>query len=59
LGSRPPGCVNKCMSCRPCEAILVIPPRADRISSSSSRGDDDSYYLLAWKCRCGNKLYLP
>ncbi|GFP88971.1 polygalacturonase [Phtheirospermum japonicum] len=56
LGSRPPGCVNKCMSCRPCEATLVIPPRKNE---SSWHREDDSYYLLSWKCRCGNKLYQP
>ncbi|CAL5361505.1 unnamed protein product [Camellia sinensis] len=56
LGSRPPGCVNKCMSCRPCMATLVIPPHHVR---DSSHGQDDSYYLLSWKCRCGDKLYQP
>ncbi|KAF7135435.1 hypothetical protein RHSIM_Rhsim08G0213700 [Rhododendron simsii] len=66
LGSRPPGCVNKCMSCRPCMAILVIPPhviknnkKGFRESSPSSHREDDNYYLLSWKCRCGNKLYQP
>ncbi|XP_047957744.1 EPIDERMAL PATTERNING FACTOR-like protein 8 [Salvia hispanica] len=60
LGSRPPACVNRCMSCRPCEATLVIPPH-QRASYGASyhRGGDDSYYLLSWKCRCGNKLYQP
>ncbi|KAL3824225.1 hypothetical protein ACJIZ3_020254 [Penstemon smallii] len=78
LGSKPPACVNKCLSCRPCEATLVIPPHhnikiKDTImysnyekSSSHSphnghshRGGDGSYYLLSWKCRCGNRLYQP
>ncbi|KAL7114232.1 hypothetical protein ACP275_04G107700 [Erythranthe tilingii] len=71
LGSRPPGCVNKCMSCRPCEPTLVIPTHKMVISSSStrikgkgsfvksSRREDDTYYLLSWKCRCGNKYYHP
>ncbi|RVX11140.1 hypothetical protein CK203_013203 [Vitis vinifera] len=26
LGSRPPRCVNRCLSCTPCTAALVIPP---------------------------------
>ncbi|KAK9282323.1 hypothetical protein L1049_005237 [Liquidambar formosana] len=56
LGSRPPGCVNKCLSCRPCMATLVIPPHEKR---TSSHREDDSYYLLFWKCRCGDKLYQP
>ncbi|XP_042055926.1 EPIDERMAL PATTERNING FACTOR-like protein 6 [Salvia splendens] len=60
LRSRPPACVNRCMSCRPCEATLVIPPH-QRASYGASyhRGGDNSYYLLSWKCRCGNKLYQP
>ncbi|XP_057772843.1 EPIDERMAL PATTERNING FACTOR-like protein 6 [Salvia miltiorrhiza] len=60
LGSRPPACVNRCMSCRPCEATLVIPPHRTTIKwEKSSHREDDSYYLLSWKCRCGNKLYQP
>ncbi|KAG6425332.1 hypothetical protein SASPL_115762 [Salvia splendens] len=61
LGSRPPACVNKCMSCRPCQATLVIPPHQTKkwgVSISSHR-EDDTYYLLSWKCMCGNKLYQP
>ncbi|KAK2974405.1 hypothetical protein RJ640_021261 [Escallonia rubra] len=60
LGSRPPGCVNKCMNCRPCVATLVIPPHQRKGFVASSRGGDDTtYYLLSWKCRCGNKLFQP
>ncbi|KAI3920688.1 hypothetical protein MKW92_052120 [Papaver armeniacum] len=71
LGSRPPQCVNKCFSCRPCTATLVIPPHrsesksirsnlmASSPSSLLSKQDDDTYYLLSWKCRCGNKIYQP
>ncbi|KAK4428012.1 EPIDERMAL PATTERNING FACTOR-like protein 8 [Sesamum alatum] len=59
LGSRPPACVNKCKNCKPCEATLVIPPHQSRIKRANSHREDDSYYLLSWKCRCGNKLYQP
>ncbi|KAI3839905.1 hypothetical protein MKX03_025170 [Papaver bracteatum] len=73
LGSRPPQCVNKCFSCRPCTATLVIPPHnrevaksivhanlmASSPSSLLSKQDDDTYYLLSWKCGCGNKIYQP
>ncbi|MCL7028717.1 hypothetical protein MKW94_011900, partial [Papaver nudicaule] len=72
LGSRPPQCVNKCFSCRPCTAALVIPPheretksvRTNLLTSSpaslvTKQDDDGSYYLLSWKCRCGNKTYQP
>ncbi|KNA11832.1 hypothetical protein SOVF_131460 [Spinacia oleracea] len=52
LGSRPPKCTNKCMNCRPCMAVLVIPPR--RVSSQ-----EENYYLVSWKCRCKNKVFQP
>ncbi|PRQ50662.1 hypothetical protein RchiOBHm_Chr2g0135761 [Rosa chinensis] len=61
LGSRPPGCENKCLNCRPCLATLVIPSHhKTKLSSLSSHNDeDDSYYLLSWKCKCGQKLFQP
>ncbi|KZV56055.1 EPIDERMAL PATTERNING FACTOR-like protein 2 [Dorcoceras hygrometricum] len=65
LGSRPPACsVEKCMNCRPCEATLVIPPHRNNDNKNRNmertyRREDDSYYLLSWKCRCGNKFYQP
>ncbi|KAF5453232.1 hypothetical protein F2P56_028148 [Juglans regia] len=61
LGSKPPACVNKCLNCRPCIATLVIPSH-QRIKGNFaawSRNEDDTYYLLTWKCRCGNKFYQP
>ncbi|CAK9164870.1 unnamed protein product [Ilex paraguariensis] len=60
LGSRPPGCVDKCMNCRPCKATLVIPSHDQRKGyRESSHREDDSYYLLSWKCICGDKLFHP
>ncbi|XP_024979244.1 EPIDERMAL PATTERNING FACTOR-like protein 8 [Cynara cardunculus var. scolymus] len=61
LGSRPPGCVNKCMNCTPCRATLVIPPhhRMTDYRDQSSHREDDCYYLLSWKCKCGDKLFQP
>ncbi|XP_047341201.1 EPIDERMAL PATTERNING FACTOR-like protein 8 [Impatiens glandulifera] len=58
LGSRPPGCVNKCMNCRPCIATLVVPPRPKNFNSRGN-DDNDGYYLLSWMCRCGKKIYQP
>ncbi|GMI92802.1 hypothetical protein HRI_002949500 [Hibiscus trionum] len=58
LGSRPPKCFNKCLSCRPCMAALVPSPNHRNTRSSSYQGDE-SYYLLAWKCKCGNKFFQP
>ncbi|GAB2232541.1 hypothetical protein Droror1_Dr00011580 [Drosera rotundifolia] len=69
LGSRPPRCINRCMNCRPCMAVLVIPPHKPKpnrdhqsygeIFKGSTPQDDEGYYLLSWKCRCKNKLYQP
>ncbi|OMO54338.1 hypothetical protein CCACVL1_27881 [Corchorus capsularis] len=64
LGSKPPGCVNKCLSCRPCMATLVIPShqswKKNTFRSAKYNADkDDSYYLLSWKCKCGDKLFQP
>ncbi|XP_021277408.1 EPIDERMAL PATTERNING FACTOR-like protein 8 [Herrania umbratica] len=58
LGSRPPKCVNRCFSCRPCMAALVASPHHRNGRSSSYQGDE-SYYLLAWKCKCGDKFFQP
>ncbi|KAL8250196.1 hypothetical protein R6Q59_033889 [Mikania micrantha] len=59
LGSRPPGCVNKCVNCRPCEATLVIPPHCKTIHYRDQSHWEDNYYLLSWKCKCGDKLFQP
>ncbi|CAK9310402.1 unnamed protein product [Citrullus colocynthis] len=63
IGSRPPGCQNKCMSCRPCMAAVVVPVHRMKGKAFqaffTSREEEDSYYLLSWKCRCGNKIYQP
>ncbi|KAL8242655.1 hypothetical protein R6Q59_012957 [Mikania micrantha] len=61
LGSRPPGCVNKCMKCSPCRATLVIPPHHKMVDcrDQSFHGEDGCYYLLSWKCKCGDKLFQP
>ncbi|GMJ07719.1 hypothetical protein HRI_004441100 [Hibiscus trionum] len=61
VGSRPPRCLNKCWSCRPCMATLVIQPNDRKRFKASGHGEagDDVYYHLSWKCKCGNKLYHP
>ncbi|XP_076884479.1 EPIDERMAL PATTERNING FACTOR-like protein 8 [Bidens hawaiensis] len=59
LGSRPPRCVNKCVNCRPCEATLVIPPHYKTVRYRDQSHWDDNYYLLSWKCKCGDKLFQP
>ncbi|MFS7992430.1 putative EPIDERMAL PATTERNING FACTOR-like protein [Helianthus anomalus] len=49
------------MKCSPCEATLVIPPHHKMVdySDQSSHDEDDCYYLLSWKCKCGDKLFQP
>ncbi|KAL5783118.1 hypothetical protein ACOSP7_008147 [Xanthoceras sorbifolium] len=69
VGSRPPGCINKCLNCKPCMATLVVQPhqrqwnnnnkRFYKTTSSSPREEGDTYYLLSWKCKCGSKLFQP
>ncbi|KAD2806164.1 hypothetical protein R6Q59_028844 [Mikania micrantha] len=62
LGSRPPRCVNRCVNCSPCEATLVIPAHPNSIKSIDYRHQshwEDNYYLLSWKCKCGDKLFQP
>ncbi|KAK3212109.1 hypothetical protein Dsin_016815 [Dipteronia sinensis] len=69
VGSRPPGCINKCLNCNPCMATLVIQPhqwkwnnkfrRFFKTTSQDDEEGDSSYYLLSWKCKCNNKLFQP
>nr|XP_009788210.1 PREDICTED: EPIDERMAL PATTERNING FACTOR-like protein 8 [Nicotiana sylvestris]XP_016513304.1 PREDICTED: EPIDERMAL PATTERNING FACTOR-like protein 8 [Nicotiana tabacum] len=65
LGSSPPKCVNRCKGCRPCMAVLVIPPHTStsgKVSKSLKTlytREDEGYYLLSWKCKCGTKYFQP
>lgn len=59
LGSRPPQCINKCLNCEPCIATLVISPHRIKSTVLPKEEKDESYYLLSWKCRCGDKLFQP
>ncbi|KAF5739097.1 EPIDERMAL PATTERNING FACTOR-like protein 2-like [Tripterygium wilfordii] len=73
FGSKPPGCVSKCLNCRPCvptilvihshkknKEMMMMSSRREYYSSSHEGGDDDdTYYLLSWKCKCGDKLFQP
>ncbi|CDO99106.1 unnamed protein product [Coffea canephora] len=50
-GSSPPTCRSKCGSCAPCKPVHVpIQPGLSRPLE---------YYPEAWRCKCGNKLFLP
>ncbi|XP_072998101.1 EPIDERMAL PATTERNING FACTOR-like protein 6 [Typha latifolia] len=50
-GSYPPRCTSKCGNCIPCSPVHVpVPPSRPVIAE---------YYPEAWRCKCGNKLYMP
>ncbi|WMV36703.1 hypothetical protein MTR67_030088 [Solanum verrucosum] len=59
LGSSPPKCVNRCKGCRPCIATLVIPPHTNKGLETITSREDEGYYLLSWKCKCGTKYFHP
>ena len=50
-GSTPPSCRSKCGWCNPCKPVHVPvqPGLVIRLE----------YYPEAWRCKCGNKLFLP
>ncbi|XP_074294679.1 EPIDERMAL PATTERNING FACTOR-like protein 4 [Silene latifolia] len=50
-GSAPPTCRSKCGKCTPCKAVHV--PIQPGVSMPLE------YYPEAWRCKCGNKLYMP
>ncbi|XP_051227065.1 uncharacterized protein [Lolium perenne] len=50
-GSYPPRCASKCGSCSPCYPVHVAVPPGVPVTTE--------YYPEAWRCRCGNRLYMP
>lgn len=54
VGSAPPSCQGKCGSCVPCNPIHT--PIGSRPVGSLTQQE---YYPEVWRCKCGNKLYLP
>lgn len=51
LGSSPPRCTSKCGGCTPCKPVHVPVPSDTPVTAE--------YYPEAWRCKCGNKLYMP
>ncbi|MCD9641525.1 hypothetical protein HAX54_027738 [Datura stramonium] len=51
LGSLPPRCTSKCGRCTPCNPVHVAVPPGTPVTAE--------YYPEAWRCKCGNKLYMP
>lgn len=50
-GSSPPTCRARCGRCDPCRPVHVA------IQPGLSRPLE--YYPEAWRCKCGNKLFMP
>ncbi|TKY56593.1 EPIDERMAL PATTERNING FACTOR [Spatholobus suberectus] len=50
-GSSPPRCTSKCGKCTPCKPVHVPVPPGTPVTAE--------YYPEAWRCKCGNKLYMP
>ncbi|XWS71936.1 hypothetical protein CRYUN_Cryun03dG0181500 [Craigia yunnanensis] len=50
-GSSPPRCTSKCGKCTPCKPVHVSVPPGTPVTAE--------YYPEAWRCKCGNKLYMP
>uniref|UniRef100_A0A5B6YXJ9 Epidermal patterning factor-like protein n=1 Tax=Davidia involucrata TaxID=16924 RepID=A0A5B6YXJ9_DAVIN len=50
-GSSPPTCRSKCGKCSPCKPVHV--PIQPGLSIPLE------YYPVAWRCKCGNKLFMP
>ncbi|GFP80536.1 epidermal patterning factor-like protein 6 [Phtheirospermum japonicum] len=50
-GSSPPQCDSKCGTCKPCKPVRVSVPPATPVI--------EQYYPEVWRCKCGNKLYIP
>lgn len=66
IGSRPPICERRCMTCGHCEAVQVpVIPRERNPTRrfwgiATLRGDYSSNYKpLSWKCKCGNRIFNP
>ncbi|RWW83223.1 hypothetical protein BHE74_00008282 [Ensete ventricosum] len=66
LGSRPPRCEGRCLTCGQCEAIQVpaVPQEKSGTrhfsTAITARGDDSTIYKpLSWKCKCGGIILNP
>ncbi|WMV34184.1 hypothetical protein MTR67_027569 [Solanum verrucosum] len=50
-GSSPPTCRFKCGRCSPCKPV--------RVSVHPGFTFTLEYYPQAWRCKCGNRLFMP
>jgi Epidermal patterning factor proteins len=64
IGSRPPRCEGRCISCGHCEAVQVPIAPQNKFRSFfheilSRRDEDTNYKPLNWKCKCGDVIINP
>ncbi|XP_072971845.1 EPIDERMAL PATTERNING FACTOR-like protein 2 [Typha angustifolia] len=67
IGSRPPSCQGRCISCGHCEAVqMPVAPQDEKggighlFKVITSKFDDSSNYKpLNWKCKCGDIILNP
>ncbi|CAN4092899.1 unnamed protein product [Withania somnifera] len=50
-GSSPPTCRSQCGRCSPCKPV--------RVSVEPDFSFTLEYYPEAWRCKCGNNLFMP
>ncbi|CAN8324501.1 unnamed protein product [Cochlearia groenlandica] len=50
-GSAPPTCRSKCGKCNPCKPV--------RVTVQPGLSIPLEYYPEAWRCKCGNKVFMP
>ncbi|PKA51860.1 Epidermal patterning factor-like protein 6 [Apostasia shenzhenica] len=50
-GSYPPRCTSKCGECTPCSPVHVAVPPGTPVTTE--------YYPEAWRCKCGNRFFMP
>ncbi|URE10255.1 epidermal patterning factor-like protein [Musa troglodytarum] len=50
-GSDPPRCTGMCGECTPCQPVHVALPPGTPVTTE--------YYPEAWRCKCGDRLYMP
>ncbi|KAJ0254779.1 EPIDERMAL PATTERNING FACTOR-like protein 5 [Hirschfeldia incana] len=50
-GSAPPTCRSKCEKCEPCK-VVHVPIQPGLMAPLE-------YYPEAWRCKCGNKIFVP
>ena len=56
VGSAPPSCQGKCGSCVPCTPIHVSVGSSPVHAGSVVQQE---YYPEVWRCKCGNKTFMP